>query len=444
MAARGTVTSSRAGSAGTASVVTGTFPVGTVVGDRIAVVTNINNGTATVTATCGANTWTATHGPDDPVAATERVYLFERVLDATDVATGVVTFTWSGAAARIQCGGLVFPAGDTITPFGTVAVSTSAVNTATAPAFTTASPNADVYMIAGCRIAAGNFSGVVVPPAAFTEDYDVITTVATNANTEVSASHLTTPVAASSSVGGGSLTSGGAATHWVIYVNELRALVSVSTTRSTTWDTLAPVTPATRATTWQTAAPVAASRITSWVVRAAVAATRATSWSVLSSVTTTRATSWDVAAGLASVTTSRATTWTTNASVTSTRGTTWATRQAVAMTRATSWTVCTPVATTRLTTWAVLTSVSTPRATNWDTLASATALRVAAWDVKATVATTRATSWNVAEPTLPPQPTPPERTVGFTLPGRSGNWTLDDRTTSLALPSRTTSTTLGA
>lgn len=241
MALRGVVTSNRAGSAGTASVEIATFPVGTVVGDRIVVGANINNGTSTLVATAGANTWTATVGPTDPVAATERAYGYVRVLDAVDVAAGAVTFTWSGTGTpgRIQCGGLVFTAGDTATPFGTLVTSTSALNTATAPALTTGTPNADVAMLILARVAASNFTGVVVVPAAYTEDYDVITTVATNANSEVSVAHLTTPTTAGSSVGGGSLTSASQATHWVIYMVELRTAITLPADTGTGTDAFA-------------------------------------------------------------------------------------------------------------------------------------------------------------------------------------------------------------
>lgn len=232
MSLRGVCTSSRDGLAGTSTTVILPFPVGTAVGDRVVCGTGINQSAATVTASAGANTWTATSGPD-AMSTAAVAYFFVRVLDAVDIAAGGVTFTWS-ANARVQAGGTVWTAGDVVTPFGTQQPGSSTASTVTQGTITTGVAGSDVAVVVVSRVSAGNFTGVTALPAGWTEDSDYITTVATNANTEVAVGHLTTPVGAGASVGGGSITSGSQATHFYTYTVELRAASGTAYTAAAT------------------------------------------------------------------------------------------------------------------------------------------------------------------------------------------------------------------
>jgi hypothetical protein len=175
-----------------------------------------------------------------------------------------------------------------------------------------------------------------------------------------------------------------------------------ASTRATTWNTYQAVT-ATRATTWNTLASVLATRATTWATLASVAATRATTWNTLATVAaSTRQTTWNVAANLTSVTSTRATTWNTLATVTaSTRATTWNTAASVTSTRATSWTTLQVVTSTRATTWATRAAVTATRPTSWATLASVAATRATTWNVAGSltsVTSTRATTWTTLAP----------------------------------------------
>jgi hypothetical protein len=81
-----------------------------------------------------------------------------------------------------------------------------------------------------------------------------------------------------------------------------------------------------RSTTWNTKARTTGTRALSWDTRAVVSQNRSTSWNVIAalvSVTASRATSWNVLSSLVSVSNTRATTWRVLARVTGNKSSTW-------------------------------------------------------------------------------------------------------------------------
>src|SRR6478609_3618372 len=185
---------------------------------------------------------------------------------------------------------------------------------------------------------------------------------------------------------------------------------SVTSSRSTTWNTGASVT-SLRVTTWNTRSVVAtASRATTWNTRSVVSSARATTWNALQQVIANRSSTWNVSGAIVSVTSSRATTWNVLTSLASarsttwnvlavvagTRSTTWHTRASVVGVRSSSWNVLAAITATKASTWNTLALATGSRQTTWNTLFSQLSSRQTMWNTRATVATvSRQTTWNV-------------------------------------------------
>jgi hypothetical protein len=222
VAFRGACTSSQDAFSGNSLTAVLSWPAGAAVGDVFVGTTTLNTGTSTVTATAGANTWAATLGPFYQSSNTA-FYLFIRVLDATDIAAGGVTFTWANTG-RPQASGELHSGlpGTFQTPTQANNFASAAATSVTCPTLVQVGNNSTIVNVGAARNATGGgATSTLAFGTGFTNDANNPTGNATGVNMSTGVGHLTTPVASGSNVGGQSV-SGGTGTGQIgVFIVEL-------------------------------------------------------------------------------------------------------------------------------------------------------------------------------------------------------------------------------
>lgn len=208
------------GATANAGTATATF-VGASVGDAAVVYAGTNSGTDTCTTPSG---WTVIAGPFT-LAANTRGYLFGKTaLTQTEITNGV-GFVWSGTG-RLTGSGMVLIG--SVQGWATATEAQATASSVTNAANTTSGAFNDCLIFDHARIATASTHPVATFPAAWTKGSERSTNFGTSPNYSSACGILTTPVAAGTSIGGGSTTTSPAATHIIGIIVECLAYPAVA------------------------------------------------------------------------------------------------------------------------------------------------------------------------------------------------------------------------
>lgn len=209
-------------STATATSITATFS-GASVGDGALVAVSTNNGTDNFTT---PTNWTLLGASPYTQSGNLRVFVFGRTaLTSTEIASGVVFGGVTGG--RLVGAGHIYVG--SVKSFGVTGSDTFDESQAAAASLTlatlssTAQANDDVSVIAFARLATASSHSVISLPAAFTKDNEKATNLSSSPNYTATVGHLTTTVAAGSSVGGGSITTSPSALQMIAVIVEILA-----------------------------------------------------------------------------------------------------------------------------------------------------------------------------------------------------------------------------
>jgi hypothetical protein len=401
-----------AGSPGSSQTATptATLPTITTAGKAYTVVgTNLG---PTTTVTTPPSGWALEAGPVDNASNNMRVWLYSKDVTAAD-SGGTFSMTLSGAS-RWCVVGAVLPSGSGIDVIAQWTDNTDDT-TIDIPAITPTA--ADTYRLVLLYDRSVSGALTVAPPATggWTELADVCSTNGSGARFGGWAGgvQLTGQNGVAQATAQATYSTSARNAGWQLTIAPAVATTTVSTTRSTTWNTGATATTS-RATTWTTRATTATTRASSWTALATVSTSRATTWATNTTAATSRATTWATAAtaattrsttwtARASVTTSRTTTWNVTSSITTvstSRTTTWAALASTSTSKSTTWAARATIQRQTGTTWSVLTQTAAAAVATWDTLAPVTAAVTTSWDARQAVALGQATAWATLEQLL--------------------------------------------
>lgn len=228
---------STAGNGGTASAssLTVTLPTGTVAGDAaiMAVVGNWNGVTISSLSQTG---WTE-DGPID-AGTGNRLFLWTKVLTASDITAGNVVVTF-GAASRAVAAMSTFDTGGNAAPFGTRVG--GGTGTTTAPTITTTQANSDVTFIQSQVFAGNGQTPAVTYTGGISTDGNPRSNQATGANVGAALGHIAAPTAGS--YGGSAMTGASTATNYTSQAAAIEVKHSTATPKlvvrrynGTTWE----------------------------------------------------------------------------------------------------------------------------------------------------------------------------------------------------------------